>query len=265
MGKSAGSPGGYTPPGQRMSPDQEQQYLSQVPEFARASLKAQMEGSPYQQAAEAQSASNHVNQSGPFGGTSWAQGPDGRWTQSQSFGGPLGDLSKSLQSQALASMGSPMDNGSAARDQAISSMYGQARSRLDPQWDQREQQVRAQLAGQGLDPDSEAGRQAMGQFGRDRNDAYTSAMNGAIGMGNQAQALTFNENMAARQMPLEEMMQMRGLINPGQLSLGGGTPYLQATGMFNDYNLQNAQQQNGFWGDIFGGAGRIGAAAATGG
>ena len=67
-------------------------------------------------------------------------------------------------------------------------IYGQATSRLDPQWQQREQQMDSKLRNQGIKPGDEAYDIAMENLGRDRNDAYQQAQYGAtIGAGSEAQ------------------------------------------------------------------------------
>lgn len=73
--------------------------------------------------------------------------------------------------------------------------YGQAASRLDPQWQQRDEQQRAMLVAQGLNPNSAAWQNDMGAFGRDRNDAYNQAIFSAIGAGNAEQNQLFGQQM----------------------------------------------------------------------
>lgn len=102
-----------------------------------------------------------------------------------------------------------------ARQQAIDAAYGQATSRLDPQFAQREESLRVQLANQGLAPGSVAWEREMSQLGRDRSDAYTQATYGSIGAGEQmAQALFARQlgqgqfaNQAAGQMYQQNMGQ----------------------------------------------------------
>jgi hypothetical protein len=126
-------------------------------------------------------------------------------------------------------LGKPIDNGSAARDQAIQGAYSQAKSRLDPRFEQEGNQLASQLAAQGLDPNSQAYRTAMENYGRSKNDAYSSAMNGAIAQGTAAQAATFQENMQARQAPLSELNQLHGLL--GQPGYSGAGDYAQQQAM----------------------------------
>lgn len=169
-----------------------------------------------------QTLANRPGQTNAFGASvHWTRNPDGSWSQTQDLGGGLGRAADALTGQVADQAGSPLDNGTAVRQQAIDATYGQAASRLNPQWEQREAQTRAQLAAQGLDPGSEAFNTEMGNFGRARNDAYTSAMNNAIMNGNEAQNLTFNQNVAARALPYQELGQLRGFTEmPGFSNAG---------------------------------------------
>jgi hypothetical protein len=212
----------------------------------------------------AQTQANRPDQSNAYGSTlSWHQGPDGRWTQSQQFGGPFAGLNQNLEQQALFSMGGQMDpklfgpvmGGDAARDQAINSAYGQATSRLNPQWDQRGSQLQTQLMNQGLDPGSEAYQNAMGQFSRDRNDAYSSAMNGAIGQGTEAGQAVFNQNMASHQQsladalrqrtqPMQDLQSLQGFLGQQGFSNAGAasaTDYLGAAAAQGNYQMEQHQ------------------------
>lgn len=171
--------------------------------------------------ADQQTAANRVNQNTPFANQQWAHNQDGTWTQNTSFSPGIQSAFGSLQGQMADAYSHPLDNGNAARDQAINSAYGQATSRLDPQWAQREQLQSSQLANQGLGMDSQAYKNAMGDFGRQRNDAYSSAMNGAIAQGTSAQSATFAQNMAAREAPMRGLQGLQGLMGmPGYNNSG---------------------------------------------
>lgn len=98
--------------------------------------------------------------------------------------------------------------------QAGDALMAQARSRLDPRFQQQEEQMRARLANQGIREGSEAFDREMRNFEMARNDAYNDAafraaqLQGAeaarlqgmdIGAGafqNQAQAQQFGQNQA---------------------------------------------------------------------
>ncbi len=117
-------------------------------------------------------------------------------------------------------MGPPIDwsqfagmsaTGDQARQQAIDAAYGQATSRLDPMWGQREDAERTRLLNQGLPEDSEAFKNSMGEFGRQRNDAYSQALSSAIGQGTQAGDTVFRQGMMTRQQALAEALRRRGM------------------------------------------------------
>jgi hypothetical protein len=178
------------------------------------------------------------------------------WDGSQmttGLNGPLGDAQQALQGQYARNMSTPFDygqfgqaqTGDAARDQAITAAYNQSTSRLDPMWAQRENSARARLLNQGLSEDSAAFQSAMATQGRDRNDAYTSALASAIGQGTAAGDSAFRNNMMARQtsiaealrarsMPGDELARLKG-FEPGsnfnQAGLGQAPNYMGAAGM----------------------------------
>jgi hypothetical protein len=207
-------------------------------------------GNPtYQATADQQTKANRVNQNTPFGFTNFNQNPDGTWNQNTGFTPGMQNTFDSLQHQFQQAWSTPMDDGSHARDQAINAAYGQSVSRLNPQWDQRQNSMQAQLANQGLDPHSEAFRTSSEQFGRDRNDAYSSAMNNAVGLGNQAQQAAWQQAYQARMAPLQQLQSLKGLLSmPGYNS---SDDYLKAA--------QLDQQNQAAW--INGGAQVAGAAA----
>lgn len=216
-------------------------------------------GQDYQQAAKqqeqssqanvaAQTQANRPDTSGPFASQNWTQGPDGSWQLQQGFTGPLAGAANSLGQAAADAYGKPMDDGSAVRQQVTDAAYRQAVSRLDPQWAQRQEGLTSQLANQGLDPNSAAARAAQREMGQQRNDAYTSAMASAIANGNQAQALTFQQNMAARNNPLQQLESMQGLLGGPSFHAAGAAEsgqYLPATIAVNNYalNAWNATNQ----------------------
>lgn len=204
----------------------------------------------------AQTAANRPDQTTPFGYSNWTQNPDGSWTQNAGFGGQLGAASGLLQGQMMDAFGKPMLTGNQARDQAIQAAYGQATSRLDPQWAQREAGLRTQLINQGLDPTSEAFKTEMQNFNLGRNDAYSSAMNSAIGQGTQAGAALFDQNMAARNMPLQNLLAMQGFLNmPGFQGAGAarGPDSLGAAQLQYGAEQDAFNQKNQWWRDLISG------------
>lgn len=100
----------------------------------------------------------------------------------------------------------PTDIG-AFNQQTIDSVYGQAKSRLDPQWDTANEKLANQLATQGIAPGSVAFSQANTDFARNKNDAYNSALNSAVQAGFADSSQLFNQSLAGRQQGISEMMQ----------------------------------------------------------
>src|SRR5216684_3273727 len=201
------------------------------------------QGSPYQQAAEAQAAQSHVGMQGPVGQSGWTQGPNGQWTQSQQFTGPFQQAFQGLGSQIAGQKG--LDYGADARQGAENAAYGAATSRLDPMFAQREQGERSMLAAQGLDPGSEAAQAEMGNFNRGRNDAYSQAQRFAVGQGQQAQQQAFGQSVTAQQLPYQQLQQLMGLLGGAQGVGSAQAPnYLAALGLNQSFNLDSAEMQN---------------------
>lgn len=287
MGKGGGPPaGGYAPDPKNKSANESATLSSQglngninSNEFNQMANdpnnQVQQIKNPYQLAAEGQSDAsqglvnqqtwaNRPNQNTDYGSTNWSQDAKGNWTQNTSLNGALGAANQGLQAQAAANAGHPMDNGTGARNQAITGAYNQATSRLDPQWGQRQEQLQSQLVNQGLDPSSAAAQQANAEFGRDRNDAYSSAMSGAIGQGTAAQQATFNENMQAQMAPYQQMSALHGLQQMptfGAANLAQTPQYLQGAEAYNNYSQAANAQSNQQGADIASGAATIGGAA----
>lgn len=68
-------------------------------------------------------------------------------------------------------------------------IYNESLRRLNPEWETRAREFEQSLVGRGIDPNSEAGRQARQQFEANRADAFSSARRqadqGALGYQNQ--------------------------------------------------------------------------------
>jgi hypothetical protein len=131
----------------------------------------------------------------------------------------------------------PLDNGQQARQHAEDSLYGQATSRLDPMWNQREQQFKSDLTNQGIDPNSAAGQQAYGNFGRDRNDAYQGAINSAGMLGGQEASRQQGMDLQSRMAPLGAMAGLQGLSGMPQNPLLPAA-MAQYQGALQNYGIQ---------------------------
>lgn len=104
------------------------------------------------------------------------------------------------------------------RQRAEDAMYSRLQSRLDPQWQQREQQFEANLAGRGAGMSSAAERARMNQ-GMQRNDAYSGAALDAIIHGGQEMDRSFGMDMSNRQQGMQEAMAQGNFGNQAQQQL----------------------------------------------
>lgn len=82
----------------------------------------------------------------------------------------------------------------ADRNAVTDAMFNQARSRLDPLWNQQQSQLDNRLANQGISQNNNTYSNAQDAFGRSRNDAYDTALNSAIGAGANEQNVLFNQS-----------------------------------------------------------------------
>ena|SRR3990167_2264062 len=132
----------------------------------------------------------------------------------------------------------PMDQSS-VQDIANKSYEAQT-SRLDPQWNQREEQTRTRLANQGLMSGGEAYGNEMRDFGQQRNDAYQQANLASIATMPQ----TYQLASSAYNQPLNTLNALRTgtqIQNP-QFGQGlAGTDYSGATKAAGQYagNIYN--------------------------
>lgn len=88
---------------------------------------------------------------------------------------------------------------STAMQNASNAVYGQATSRLDPQWQQAQSAQNAQLANQGLGANSTAFQNQQGIFDRAKNDAYNQADMSAIQAGQAVQAQGYGQALSSGQ------------------------------------------------------------------
>ena len=165
-------------------------------------------------------------------------------------------------------------------EDALARQYGR---RLNPIFNQRERELENKLANQGITLGSDAWKEAMTNFGRERNDAYNSANNQIILGGGAEQSRLFGlestqrqqdiqEIMARRNQPINEFSAMTGLSNgvatpqfaqPGQVGVAApdlvGLSNMAYQGQMNNYN-QQLQSRNSGLGGIFGLAGSVASA-----
>jgi hypothetical protein len=157
-----------------------------------------------------QTQANRPDVTTPFSSTNWSQDGAGNWSMNQSLSPEAQSAYGAMKPFDFGQFGQ-VGTGDEARKQATDAAYAQSTSRLNPQWAQREESQRAQLANQGLDPNSEAARGANAQLAAGRNDAYGSAMNSAISQGREAGDSVFRNNMMGRQQAISEALRQRGM------------------------------------------------------
>jgi hypothetical protein len=179
-------------------------------------------------------------------------------SQMSSLLGELGGANKSSQNamNGLFGISSGLtDKDANGMTQAQNAYYNSAKSYLDPQYSQQEEQLKSSLANQGLTPGSEAYNNAMGNFSRDKDFAYNQAMNSAITQGQQLGLNTANTQGALlgqaaglSQIPYSNLQTIAQMI-PGYSGTSSPTSQPANIGQYmnNQYQSQlagyNAQQQ----------------------
>lgn len=137
--------------------------------------------------------------------------------------------------------------------------------RLNPRFQQEEDQLRTRLANQGITEGSEAYNREMSRFGQSKNDAFNSLML-------QGRGQAFNELQTIRNQPINEITALLSGSQVSNPSVSMAQPQGAATtdvaGLINqNYNqrLSNWQQQQAQRQSLLGGLFGLGASAITGG
>lgn len=175
-----------------------------------------------------------------------------------------GETANSVLKGAQASLSQPVDTDwESYRQKALAAQL----SRLQPDYDRQQEQLRQRLINSGLTAGSEGWQREMDQFGRTYNDALLQAdlrAGDTVGQG-------ISQTAALRAMPLNEASV---LLNGGQVNIPQlqGTPQTQVAptdvlgayntqyqGQLNAWNQRN-QQNNAALGGLFGLAGTLGGA-----
>lgn len=209
--------------------------------------------------------------------------------------GGRSSLGASLMGRARAEYGTPMDwsgltdwgavpqTGEEARQAAEDALYRRQTSKLDPEYDQRADDMHSQLVAQGLRQGDAAYDRAMGDFERARREDYGDARDRAIAASGAEQQRQFGMDLNAaqyqsqiRQNELVEAMQRRGfsineinaLISGQQVGAPGfqsfsnagkaeGPDYLGAANMQYNADLNNYSAEQAGWQGLMSGAGSI--------
>jgi hypothetical protein len=115
-----------------------------------------------------------------------------------------GPIQSSLDYSHLAALPGVGDFSADAK-RVSDSVYGQAASRLDPQWQQNQQDFASRMAAQGISENSDAYRRAFDNGARAKNDAYNQANYSAIQAGGAEQSRIFGLGLRARQQGQNEV------------------------------------------------------------
>lgn len=249
-----------------------------TPDYAGA---AQATAAGNLEAAKYATRANRSNQYTPYGNLTWAENPNGTWTQNidlNSTGQKLLDASNrsslglaGLQDQATQrvadTQSKPFDYGSVQDVQDAA--YKGYTSRLDPQWDAASKAQDAKLANQGIVQGSEAYDNAMRSFNQAKNDAYQQANTAAIG----TQGQTYQLANALRNQNLNELNALRTgsqVTNPtfnsyAQQATTQGADMLGATKAGYDAQLGAVNANNAGVGNFTNGLFSLGGSALAGG
>jgi hypothetical protein len=223
--------------------------------------------------ARAATQSNRINQNTPYANLQYTQSLDANgnpvWTANQQLAQPLQQSLGNIQGQLAQSTATPFDVSQYQASQVgqgpqFSSMgnaptlqsqvqgtgmegwdkaTGLLMSRLNPQIEQSNERLQAQLANQGIAPGTEAYNRAMTQQGQKTNDLLTQAQLA----GSNVQNTMFNQNVAAGQFGNQALTQQNAnqLANLGfnnQAGQQGFANQLAGTQANNAARQQNYQQ-----------------------
>lgn len=97
-----------------------------------------------------------------------------------------------------------VSNAADTRQRAEDAAYQSQTSRLDPRFESQQRALETQLANQGISQNSEAYTRAMDDFNRSKNDAYTQAQLGAIGVGGTEAQRDYSMDLGLRQQQVGE-------------------------------------------------------------
>lgn len=251
-----------------------------APDYAAA---AQAQADSSRDVTEQQTWANRPDQNTPFGSTSWENAPQwdpstgqylNRWTQNttlnpqsqaaldsqlavtrarselaQNLTGRLGaEFGDQVNFDDFTPMAGVPDSSPEARQRAEDAIYQRMTSRLDPRFQQQENDTRTRLYNQGLREGDTAWDREIGNFDRQRDDAYQTAMNESIMGGGAESDRIFGQQMEGanyqnqlRQQQIAEMMQQRGFsLNEINAMLSG-----QQVGMPSMPSFSNAQRSEG--------------------
>lgn len=123
------------------------------------------------------------------------------------------------------------DDFGAERQRVEDALYGRATTNLDPQFQQREEAMRTRLINSGNVEGSEAWKNEMGNFERERQGAYDQARNSAILAGGTEQSRMLADALSSREQQFGERLYQGQFGN--QASKQALDAELAKTGLYN--------------------------------
>jgi hypothetical protein len=171
--------------------------------------------------AQQATAANRINQNTPYGSLNYTQTTDAFgnpvWTANQQLSQPLQQLTETSLAGLQASQNNPMYGINPGQTYSEAIMQ-----RLQPQIEQSQDRLTAQLANQGIVPGTEAYNRAMTLQGQKTNDLLTSAQISGMQTGLQAQ------NLQNQQAANIKSLASPGYVNPYSQAAVSGPDYLGA-------------------------------------
>lgn len=145
-----------------------------------------------------------------------------------------------------------MDDFAEQRDLVSQSLFDRQRSLLDPVFQQREQELRGDLANQGLPQASEAFANDLGTFNRGMGETYGRAALDATLAGSQEQSRLFNQALQSRAAEIQTQLQNANLAQSARSQLQNelaqvlGQQQLAQPGLQNFFTPGQADVTGGF-------------------
>ena len=237
--------------------------------------------------AQAATQANRINQNTPYSSLNYTQGVDQygnpTWTANQQLAQPLQSALGNIQGQLAQNTANPFDASQyqAQTGQGFTGMEGWDKAtnlinqRLQPQIQQSNDRLTAQLANQGVVPGTEAYNRAMTQQAQKTNDLMNQAQLAGSQVQNQMQGQSlqqqqannaalqqnYTQALAQKNLPLQQLGAFQsattpGYINPYSQAAVAGPDYLGAyttsqaaqIAQQNAANAKTANLQNGLFG-----------------
>lgn len=183
---------------------------------AQAQAQANIEG------ARATARLNNVDQHGPYGSMTWTDHGNDRWSSNMTLDPKLKAILDAQLGHGQA-MNGVIGTGLSNVQDAISkpldgqgtadALYSSYTRRLDPQFAEREQQMKSELMNRGFMEGTEAWDREMKRFQMDRTDAYGQATRDSTLAAGQEES----RQLAARQSIIQELLALQG----GQAATAG--------------------------------------------